>query len=307
MALVRSHPLPSSSKSHNADARIHYSSYSTCDVGTLLNQTNVAGTAPQAALTSGAGGTILSYQPGQRLSACTCAGGDHPGPNVRIGRGAPEIDIIEAQVSEHEGATYSSVSQSAQFAPFDDRYETVNSTPSTILYDTSQTWINPYKGGPYQQAASGVTKTDVRSYELSGGGFSKYGFEAWPDPTNGYITWSVGDAAAWRMSATAVGPNPRVQIGQRLVSAEPMYIIINLGLSASFQVIDWGSLLFPAKMSVDYVRVYQREDSPNLGCDPPAMPTADYIARHLNSYSNPNLTTWDDAGYTYPKNSLMGC
>lgn len=33
--------------------------------------------------------------PGQRLSACTCKGEDHPGPDVSVGRGSPEIDIIE--------------------------------------------------------------------------------------------------------------------------------------------------------------------------------------------------------------------
>ena len=37
--------------------------------------------------------------PGQRLSACTCAGEDHPGPDVTVGRGVPEIDIIEVGLS----------------------------------------------------------------------------------------------------------------------------------------------------------------------------------------------------------------
>lgn len=32
-------------------------------------------------------------------SACTCPGEDHPGPRNNIGRGAPEVDIIEAWVS----------------------------------------------------------------------------------------------------------------------------------------------------------------------------------------------------------------
>ena len=46
----------------------------------------------------------LSYLPGQRLSACTCPGEPHPGPQNRdgtyVGRSAPEIDVLEAQVSE---------------------------------------------------------------------------------------------------------------------------------------------------------------------------------------------------------------
>lgn len=33
--------------------------------------------------------------PGQRVSACTCKGEDHPGPVNTKGRGAPEIDAIE--------------------------------------------------------------------------------------------------------------------------------------------------------------------------------------------------------------------
>ena len=36
--------------------------------------------------------------PGQRTSACTCAGEDHPGPDVSKGRGVPEIDAIEVSI-----------------------------------------------------------------------------------------------------------------------------------------------------------------------------------------------------------------
>ena len=32
------------------------------------------------------------------MSACTCSGEDHAGPDVTTGRGVPEIDIIEASV-----------------------------------------------------------------------------------------------------------------------------------------------------------------------------------------------------------------
>lgn len=78
------------------------------------------------------------------------------------------------------------------------------------------------QGGIYQQACSAVSPTPVTAYELNGGTFAKYGYEAWPDTTNGYITWSVGDVATWTLNAAAVGPNPLVGVGQRLVSQEPM-------------------------------------------------------------------------------------
>lgn len=46
------------------------SSYNTCDLGTLPNQTNLAGTGPAATLTTGTKefDGLLSYQPGQRVS-----------------------------------------------------------------------------------------------------------------------------------------------------------------------------------------------------------------------------------------------
>lgn len=77
-------------------------SYDTCDWGTLKNQTNPEGTAPRKALHADGPYSYqyqnrLSYLPGQRTSACTCEGEDHPGPDHTIGRSAPEVDIVEAQ------------------------------------------------------------------------------------------------------------------------------------------------------------------------------------------------------------------
>ncbi|KAG8679603.1 beta-glucan synthesis-associated protein, partial [Ceratobasidium sp. 394] len=81
-------------------------SYDTCDVGTLPNQTFPDGTPINATIHGDKDHDYkLSYLPGQRLSACTCPGESHPGP-IRpdgsfVGRSAPEIDILEAQVDEH--------------------------------------------------------------------------------------------------------------------------------------------------------------------------------------------------------------
>ncbi|ORY70810.1 glycoside hydrolase family 16 protein [Leucosporidium creatinivorum] len=288
-------------------------SYDACDLGTLPNQTNLAGTGPAAALNSGSKdyGGQLSYLPGQKLSACTCAGSDHPGPNVGVGRGAPEIDIIEAQVSWTGKELVGSVSQSAQFAPYDDGYQYKNTTGYVEIYDDAQTYLNEYLGGVYQQAVSGVTYTNPEAYSDTGDQFSLYGWEANADAANGgkngYITWVTDGKKAWTMDASAVGPNSKTGVDQRLVAQEPMYIILNLGISSSFQTINWAELEFPATMLVDYVRVYQREDEQNIGCDTATHPTSDYIQNHLEAYMNPNRTTWEAAGYTKPKNSMQGC
>ncbi|BGP18552.1 hypothetical protein JCM10213v2_006618 [Rhodosporidiobolus nylandii] len=282
-------------------------SYSSCDVGTLPNQTNVDGTGPAAALNTGSNKGTLSFQAGQRLSACTCKGGDHPGPSPNVGRGAPEIDILEAQMFWDGEELRGAVSQSAQFAPYDDHYQPKNTSEYIQVYNNSKTQLNEYLGGVYQQATSAISYTNPRAYELSGGEFETYGFEWDNDETDGYITWTSNGEADWTLTAAAVGPNSKVAIGQRLISQEPHYIVLNLGISDSFQTIDYGHLQFPAVMLVDYVRVYQQEGKQSVTCDPASHPTSKYIQDHLNAYMNANLTTWEQAGYKVPKNSLQGC
>lgn len=44
------------------------------------------------------------------------------------------------------------------------------------------------------------------------------------------------------------------------------------------------TMMMPSEMLIDYVRVYQRKGSENIGCDPKDYPTQDYINRHLDAY-----------------------
>ena len=43
---------------------------------------------------------------------------------------------------------------------------------------------------------------------------------------------------------------------------------------------------FPAIMQIDYVRVYQRTGSTNVGCDPADYPTKTYIDNHMDAYTS---------------------
>ncbi|WVQ80501.1 hypothetical protein IAT38_002606 [Cryptococcus sp. DSM 104549] len=279
--------------------------YDSCDVGTLKNQTNAAGTGPDAALTSGADGTPISYLPGQRMSACTCKGEDHAGPDVSYGRGVPEIDILEGQLDL--SIPQGQVSQSCQVAPFDESYQYLNSSKGAVQYDKTKTIWNSYKGGPYQEAVSSLTYIDNANYVETSNKFGVYGFEYYTNPDNragGHITWVADGKQSWTMYPPAVGPMASMQIGQRLITEEPMAMIFNLGMSNNFQPVDFLNLETPAEMQIDYVRVYQRSDG-KMGCDPEDRPTKAYIDSHMNAYSNPNLTTWAQAGYNFPKNSLI--
>ena len=48
-------------------------------------------------------------------------------------------------------------------------------------------------------------------------------------------------------------------------------------MSPNFGFIDFEHILFPSKMRVDWIRVYQDPNMINIGCDPPDFPTKAYI------------------------------
>jgi len=285
--------------------------YDSCDVGTLANQTMPDKKTPLAATENGdpQHDGVLSFLPGQRLSACTCANDPtHPGPKHKdgtfVGRSAPEIDVIEATVGGAGGI----VSQSGQWAPFNAHYDPVMVEDQTfIINNASATKINGYRGGVFQQAISATSATNQLCYELSSAPcFSTYGFEYKPGFDGAYISWISQGVQSWTMLSGATAPDPATGIAARPIPQEPLYLITNLGISFGFGTPDFDHLVFPTKMRLDWIRVYQPKDAINVGCDPVDFPTASYIAKFPEAYNNPNLTTFkDDLKLNFPKNSLV--
>jgi len=259
--------------------------YNDCDAGITPNQSQTDG---------------LSYLPGQRLSSCGCKGSDHPTPGT--GRGAPEIDIIEVS-GDWAGMGVAVATQSFQVAPFDIYWYPNYDYMETPDYRFS--FVNTYTGGPFQQAVSTTTMLNNSWYD--GMQYQKYAFEYAPGAgEDAYIQWYVGDDEMMKFDARAIGPNGNV--GQRLISEEPMSMVINLGISENWVNIDYAALKFPTIMRIDYVRIYQKEGEELMTCDPPGYETTQYIKDHPAAYNNPNFTHWEDAGYDWPKNTLMhGC
>ncbi|KAJ7621167.1 glycoside hydrolase family 16 protein [Roridomyces roridus] len=287
--------------------------YDSCDIGTVANQ-SVNGL-PELTTTSGSNDRPyfgeLSYQPGQRLSRCTCKGESHPGPihsdGTYVGRSAPEIDILEAQISDLDTGSVGAVSQSGQWAPFNPWYDWLNVSGNWDIAEPSISVLNTYTGGAYQQASSVVTLTNQKCYELIDNCFSVYGIEYKPGFDDAYIAWITDNKPAWTIYASGMAADPRVEIGSRPVPQEPMYILANLGMSQNFGGVDIEHLTFPTTLSIDYIRVYQYPDQINIGCDPVDFPTQDYINTYIEAYTNPNLTTWtDDYKQPMPKNSFLG-
>lgn len=276
-------------------------SYDSCDVGTLPNQTLNGVPKWRPGEGDWKYDNALSYLPGQRLSRCTCPGDpNHPGPlhadGTLVGRSAPEIDVFEAFVDD-KGNMDGRVSLSAQWAPFNPSYIWPNTSDTYFhIYDNTTVKLNDYRGSAFQQATSATAHTDQNCYTQETGCFSIYGFEYLPDRDNGYITWISDNKKAWTVRASAMGPNARAQVGQRIISEEPMYIVMNLGISENFGAVDYEGLapLFPFEMLVDYIRVYQDPKAINIGCDPPGYPTQDYIKQLGPAYYNPNIVSGTD-------------
>lgn len=264
-------------------------SYEACDAGITPNQSSIDG---------------ISYLPGQKLNSCTCKGESHP--NAGTGRGAPEIDILEAETDTYLGSGVGLASQSFQVAPFDIWY--MPDYKFVEVYNFSTTTMNTYCGGPFQQAISAVTTLNNNWYQFGPGSgqYQTFGYEFMSDDNEGYITWIVGDKPTWTLNSYALHPNGN--INWRYVPKEPMSIIMNLGISNSWAYINWQSIFFPVTMSIDHVRIYQPSNAKSITCDPEDYPTYDYIEAHKIAYYNNNMTSWEDCGYSWPKNSLMnGC
>lgn len=274
--------------------------YDECDFGITPNQSSPDG---------------ISYLPGQRLSRCTCFDEDHPSPG--IGRGAPEIDIIEG--SHDKQANWGLGVQTLQVAPFDPWWRPDYSYMK--IRDKFVTFMKEDTGTPTQEAIAAITvlnntwfdsvrnDSDNKEPLDDNTHFQTYGYEYMSAKTNerdSYIQFFLGNDPTLTIYGDAL--HPETGVGWRQISREPMSLVFNLGLSPTWMDIDFASLELPAVLEVDYVRIYQPKDSVEMTCDPVDYPTTDYINRHMNAYTNFNLTSWEQAGYRRPKNKMMdGC
>ncbi|KAH3688599.1 hypothetical protein WICPIJ_000409 [Wickerhamomyces pijperi] len=275
-------------------------SYNECDAGATANQSSPDG---------------LSYLPGQRLSKCTCVGEDHP--NIGHGRGAPEIDILEGAHSKGSEGSYGIASQTLQIAPFDlwymPDYEFVE------VHNASSSHIGNYLGTPFQEMLSVMSRirenwyqhvvtkqntTKALDNETYFHTFSTEYQSFNKNPQDNYCRFKLGDDPTSTVYGTALHPNGNV--GWRDVPKEPMSLILNLGISPAWSDIQWNDIIFPIVFEIDYVRIYQPKGKTKITCEPKDYPTQEYIRNHWNAYNNPNLTSWEGAGYTFPKNKLTG-
>ncbi|KAG2734845.1 hypothetical protein G9P44_002851 [Scheffersomyces stipitis] len=274
--------------------------YDECDYGITPNQSSPDG---------------ISYLPGQRLSKCTCLGQDHP--NLGVGRGAPEIDIIEGTHAGYDD--WALGAQTLQVAPFDPWWRP--DYDFLTIENYNHTSMKADTGTPQQESIASTTVLNSEWFESlrnrsnysqslqNHTHFQTYGFEYRSEKTeerDSYIQFFVADEKTFGVYGDSL--HPAGNVGWRQITKEPMSLIFNLGLSPTWQTIDFASLDYPATLEIDYIRIYQREGEEEMTCDPPDYPTVDYINSHIAAYSNVNFTSWEQAGYKTPRNSFMhGC
>lgn len=255
----------------------------------------------------------------QEISACNEVG--HFNINRKQGRGAPEIDILEAMAGVekllHTPISRPYYSASLQVSPAIQNYRPTAALPPdmTKWYNHGieygpNTSLNIFFYGDYlyhldhsldyaTDAISANRDLQKTHYE----DFHKYRLE-WIPGATGYIKWYLDDVLIYSIDASALNKT------KSHIPSEPMYLLFNTAISAT-----WGFPSpcpkgchcdcfdcaapecacgvphrmcenFPASFLIDYVRVYQAKGDPSqmVSCSPPGHRTKDFIRGHVRRY-----------------------
>lgn len=252
-----------------------------------------------------------SLVPDQTISACIL-GPDDPGyvNKTKYGfeegkaRNAPEFDVFEIVTVRGIGSEASQTLQMAPLIPQGMSWANLSmydemgiaqgvAYPGGITFMRTEgnqwqgRWGRP--GNEYQDSLSAISHLNSSFYDS----FHTFGVD-W-DPGN-YLRWYVDGLFAYEINSNALKEMTGMvdgelfTIGERMIPFEPMYMIFNLGMSKDFGEVDIENLPFPSTMEIENIRVYQRPNKVNVGCNPPDYPTEQWIACNKEKY----MTSKDD-------------
>ena len=257
----------------------------------------------------------------QAVSSCNVV--NHYGLHPNQGRGAPEIDILEAMPGK-ENLINTPInkpyfSTSLQVAPGypDFRPNVAEVPPKDLWYshdieyaEGNETSLNIFFYGmhlagqtPDMSYLADAISANTNLYETHFEDFHKYRLEWIPGP-DGYIKWYLDDNFLYSISANALN------LTGAIIPEEPMYLILNTAISSTWgfpqpcpegcacdcfdaRKTECGCGIpdrmienFPAEFLIDYVRVYQAEDDTNqiIGCSTESHPSRKFIEGHKDRY-----------------------
>lgn len=121
----------------------------------------------------------------------------------------------------------------------------------------------------------------------------------WLEGTGGHLRWYIDGAFVFEIPAEALGaysvcaqtPDDAEPVCEsvpaRLMPSEPMSLVLNTALGSWNGGPQATNGHLPGHMLVDSVRVWQRKDRTNVGCDPPDFPTKAFIDANARLYGEP--------------------
>lgn len=214
------------------------------------------------------------------------------GLNPFQGRGATEIDVIEAQIRARDEPAF--ISTSLQIRPSLPPYL----RPDASLLPGPGMWYEGLQFGDRTRINSdyyGEVGLDSLSAltQLESNAFISYHLYQldWSPGPEGYIRWWMDGNFLFEIPGAALNAWSD-GVPPRQVPVEPSYLILSTAVSEKFSPPCEGQIcdsIWPSNFTIDYVRVYQ--GNPNrytsVGCNPKAFPTSEWINAHPVDYGLP--------------------
>jgi len=250
---------------------------------------------------------LAPTNPPQRISACDDHDFEAEGLLPFQGRGATEIDILEGAVTNSGKHSY--VVGSLQLSPaippyFKPPWNGFPTASGPGSWYTGLTfgrrgkansgWYGPAWGSGCPTGCPDALSGGLLEQDDLDTRYWTYRME-WKIGKNGGLGWYYDDEFIWGMSASSFGEyeicSSRDGVESchrtpaRQVPQEPMSLVMNTAIGTWNEgVAGLDNKHWPAKFFVDYVRVWQRSDAINIGCDPPDFPTRKYIEVNADLY-----------------------
>jgi len=134
------------------------------------------------------------------------------------------------------------------------------------------------------------------------------------DDTKGYLRFFIDGSFIFKIPASSLDkytvcsqtPDDEIQpecdhCPKRKMPSEPATIVLNTALGSWNGGPDSTNGHLPGHMFIDYVRVWQKKDRTNVGCNPPNYPTREYIDANSELYGDPALPRgYDSCAQKYP-------
>lgn len=214
------------------------------------------------------------------------------GLNPFQGRGASEIDVIEAQIKARDEPAYISTSLQIRPSVYDDLRPGPDQLPGPgqwyqgLKYGEFTNINSAYYGEVGLDSISALTQLESNAFKS----YHLYRLDWSPGP-EGYIRWWMDNNFVFEIPGEALS-RWMGGVPPRQIPVEPSYLILSTAVSEKFSPPCEGQIcnsLWPSNFTIDYVRVYQ--GNPNrytsVGCNPQAYPTTEWIYSHPVEYGLP--------------------